>query len=278
MFDPAAPPGWILRGCALASRLGFARSVALLSGALVLGVLGLTQAGLLLGGAGLNPRVLLLAGCCALLAAPLLSAWLVQLMFQLESARRQQGANVAHDVMTGTPTRRHFMQLAEREWSRCRRYGEDGALLLVEADHFHQVRASQGAACGDALLRDITRHAARTLRHSDLLARYASDTLIVFLPNTDPLGALDVAERMRERVAGHSLRWHEGGVSSTLSVGVASVGAAHLTLETLAQDAQSALQVARDAGRNCVRAAPVQPRPVGNRSATRASGGRTGPH
>ena len=100
----------------------------------------------------------------------------------------------------------------------------------------------------------------------------AAEALIVYLPNTDPMGALDVAERIRERIAGHTLRWQNGGVSSTVSIGVASVGATHVTLDSLVQDALGALQAAKDAGRNCVRAAPIQPRATPARPPSTASG------
>lgn len=272
MFDPAAEPRWMRRCTALALRLGFLPSLAGLSLLLVLGVLGLTQLAVSLIGHGPKPVALLVAGAMSLVLSPFLAAWLLQLMFQLHAARQRHSVSATKDELTGAHNRRHFLQMAEREWARSRRYGEDGALLLIDADQFKTLKASHGNACCDALLRELTRLVTQSLRQPDLLARYGAATLIVFLPNTDPLGALDVAERMRERVAGHTLRWHDGGVSTTLSVGAASVGAAHLTVETLLQDALVALQVARDAGRNCVRAAPVQPRATAGRAATRASG------
>ena len=142
-----------------------------------------------------------------------------------------------------------------------------------DADQFKTLKASHGGACCDALLRDMARLVTQSLRQPDLLGRYGTEALVVFLPNTDPMGALDVAERIRERVAGHTLRWQNGGVSSTVSVGVASVGASHMTLEALLQDGLGALQAAKDAGRNCVRAAPIQPRALAARSPSAASGG-----
>jgi diguanylate cyclase (GGDEF)-like protein len=274
MFDPAREPRWIGRATALAQRLGFLPSLVAASALLVLAVLGLTQAATWLLGLGTRPLALLAAGGGALVLAPFIAAGLLQLMFQLDVARRRQSSIATQDETTGAHNRRHFLQMAEREWARCRRYGEDGALLLVEADQHRALDGRHGAACADALLRDITRLAKQSLRQPDLLARYGAAALVVFLPNTDPLGALDVAERMRERIAGHTLRWRDGSVSTTLSIGVASVGAAHLTLETLLRDALGALQTARDAGRNCVRAAPVQPRTTGGRAPTRASGRR----
>lgn len=274
MFDPAAEPRWISRLSALALRLGFVPSLAGLSVLLVLLVLGLTQASLLLIGQADRSTALLAAGGCALVVSPFLAAWLLQLMFQLEAARRRPPVAPSHEDLAGAYGRRQFLQIAEREWARCRRYGEDGALLVIEGDLLRALKSSHGAACADALLRDITKLTAQSLRQPDLLARYGAEGLIVFLPNTDPLGALDAAERLRDRIEAHTLAWQGGDVGTTVSIGVASVGAVHLTLETLVQDALGALQAARDAGRNCVRAAPVQPRASGGRAPTRASGAR----
>lgn len=263
-----------MRRCtALALRLGFLPSLAGLSALLVLGVLALTQAAVWLLAQGPKPEALLVAGAIAVVASPFLAAWLLQLMFQLSAARQRQVVHATQDELTGAYNRRHFLHLIEREWARCRRYAEDGALLLIDADQFKALRASQGNACCDTLLRDMTRLVTQTLRQPDLLARYGVETLIVYLPNTDPMGALDVAERTRERLAAHSLHWRHKTVSSTVSIGVASVGDTHLTLEALLHDALVALQTARDAGRNCVRAAPIPPRAAPTRPPSAASGG-----
>lgn len=273
MFDPAAEPRWMRRCTALALRLGFLPSLAGLSALLVAGVLGLTQAAVLFIGQGPKPQALLVAGAFALVLSPFLAAWLLQLMFQLSAARQRQVVHATLDELTGAYNRRHFLQLAEREWARCRRYAEDGAMLLIDADQFKGLRSSHGNACCDALLRDMARLVAQSLRQPDLLARYGAETLIVYLPNTDPMGALDVAERMRERLAAHALPWHHKNAGSTVSIGVASVGDTHLTLEALVHDALVALQAARDAGRNCVRAAPIPPRASPARPPSAASGG-----
>jgi hypothetical protein len=45
-----------------------------------------------------------------------------------------------------------------------------------------------------------------------------------------------------------------------VSIGVASLGPGHASLDALIHDANTALFAAKEAGRNCVRAAPIQPR------------------
>jgi diguanylate cyclase len=179
------------------------------------------------------------------------------------------------DALTGAFTQRHFVAATDREWARIRRHGEDAALLMVAVDHFRAVNDRHGPACGDAALVEITRIASATLRQYDLLARFGGGVLVVYLPHTDPIGAIDVAERIRERVAGYRLTWEGHSVGMTVSIGVAAVGADHQALDGVIADAGTALREAKAAGRNCVRAAPVQPRraePAGRPAHSKRSG------
>jgi diguanylate cyclase len=166
----------------------------------------------------------------------------------------------ARDALTGAYTQQHFVAAADREWSRIRRHGEDAALLMIDVDHFKRLNDERGTACGDAMLVEITRLASTTLRPYDLLARFSGGVLVVYLPHTDPLGALDVAERIRERVAGLALLWQGARVRATVSVGVAGIGASHAGLDSVIADAGMALREAKSAGRNCVRSAPIPPK------------------
>ena len=166
----------------------------------------------------------------------------------------------ARDALTGAYTQQHFVAAADREWSRIRRHGEDAALLMIDIDHFKRLNDEFGTPAGDAMLVEITRLSSTTLRPYDLLARFGGGVLVVYLPHTDPLGALDVAERIRERVAGLRLNWQGHSVKATISVGVAGIGDAHGALDSVIADAGAALREAKAAGRNCVRAAPIPPR------------------
>ncbi|MEK8024873.1 GGDEF domain-containing protein [Pseudaquabacterium rugosum] len=169
-------------------------------------------------------------------------------------------ADAVRDALTGAYTQQHFIAATDREWSRLRRHQEDAALLMVDTDHFRMLNERWGQACGDAMLVETTRQIAAMLRQYDLLARFGGGVLVIYLPHTDPLGALDVAERIRERVAGIRLSWNGETVRATVSVGVAGIGAAHAALDDAIADAGTALRAAKSAGRNCVRAAPIPPR------------------
>jgi diguanylate cyclase len=244
--------------------LGFGRSVAVSGAMLLLAEFGLFRLAAVPGGVAVASPLRLVLLASAALVPLVIVAVLARMLFGLESARRRLAVAATQDDLTGTYNRRHFMDVAQREWARCRRYGDDVALLLIDADHFKPISGEYGSAAGAAVLIDIAQAAAQTLRQTDLLARFGSEELIVLLPHTDPLGALDVAERIRERVASRPLRWDHEELQTTVSIGVASIGADHGSLDLVVRDAAEALAAAQQAGRNCVRAAPIQPRRSGS--------------
>lgn len=164
------------------------------------------------------------------------------------------------EEIEGIWSQRSFARQAEREWSRCRRYGDQGALLLIDVDHLDQMRATLGHRHCEVLLRAMAHSVQATLRQSDILGRFNGAELAVFLPHTDPLGALDAAERIRHKIASTPFSCQDAEAFITISLGVSHVHLAQDTADALLTEAETALHLAQEAGRNCVRATPLQPR------------------
>lgn len=230
--------------------------------AVLLTVLGAGLAWLLVGqqaaAAAVDPA---LAAVLGVLAATVpLTLLLVKSAYDLEHGRHRALVAGALDLVTGVSSRDPFMALAEREFSRSRRYGIGAALLLVDVDRFRRLLDGQDSAAGDLVLREIAASTQATLRGADALARFGPAQFAVFLAHSDPLGALDVAERVRERIEGLEIAWQDRRLRATVSVGVVLMRPAHLSLQAVLEDAESALGAARQAGGNCVRSAPVDPR------------------
>jgi diguanylate cyclase len=203
-----------------------------------------------------SPLNLALAAVVSLGAAALVGAavWpLMHMLRDLEAARVQLDVLATRDELTGVFNRRQFLVLADREWARCRRYDMGAAMVMLDVDHFKRINDLHGHLAGDLMLREIARAANETLRHADFLGRFGGEEFLVFLPHTDVLGALDVAERIRERVAAIKLEWRGQQIATTVSLGVATLGISHDTVGALIADADRALYTAKDAGRNCVR-------------------------
>ena len=212
----------------------------------------------LFAGAGAGPRAAPLAAALAAAVVVLpMAVLLLKLSRQLKRNRLQLQRLDTVDAATGVANRSHFMALAGREWSRARRYGSGAALLLVDIDRFSKLLETRGPAAGDAVLRALAQHTEPTLRGGDALARFGGAQLAVWLTHADPIGALDVAERIRERIETLDIAFGEMTLRVTVSVGVAALRPAHQGLTALVEDADSAALAARQAGGNCVRAAPV---------------------
>jgi diguanylate cyclase len=203
-----------------------------------------------------------LGAVLGVLAAALPLAWLI-----VKLAREAQTAGVDHHSRPGSApqagmSRALFMDLAEREWARARRYGTGAALLLVDVDRYARLCEARGQAAGDAVLTELLRQTAPTLRTADVLTRFSDSQMAVFLAHADATGALDVAERIRERAEQLEVAWPSPAVKQrlrvTASVGVAHLRPAHLNLQALVDDAEDAVQASRLANGNCVRAAPVE--------------------
>ncbi len=207
------------------------------------------------------------AAALALLVAavPALALLLSQAAAAVRPADAPAGAEAApvRDPDTGAYRRDLFMELAEREWARARRYGTGAGLLVVDLDRSAQLQDAHGPAAADAFLTALTEQTSPTLRGADLITRLAPTQLGVFLAHADATGALDVAERIRERAEQLDLPWPAAAgdqatrLRASVSVGVASLRPAHLNLQALVHDVEDALVTARQAGGNCVRAAPV---------------------
>jgi diguanylate cyclase (GGDEF)-like protein len=263
--DSVVEPAWLRWLSRLVLYQGMRRSIVLLT--LLVGTLAVLISETVIGVLGHGDRMLaaVSASLCSLVLTPMLGAPVLHLVFNLEAARSKLNALAIQDDLTGVYNRRHFMAVVQAEWGRAQRYSTPAALLLIDADHFKQVNDRHGHLCGDELLRQIAGAAGGSLRQADVLARFGGEEFIVFLPHTDPLGALDVAERIRERVQSISIEWRGQPVATTVSIGVAQFRTDLLSLDWTIHEADTALYAAKAAGRNCVRGLPMAAGPNGDR-------------
>lgn len=193
----------------------------------------------------------------ALAGVPL--GWLMfKLAAELAPGGGREEAGLA--PLAGMP-RDLFMTLAEREFARARRYGTGAALVLVDLDRHARLCEARGPAAGAAVLAELLLQTAPTLRTADVLTQFTASQMAVFLVHADATGALDVAERIRERTEQMDVLFPEGvqgqRLRATASAGVANLRPAHQSLQALIDDAVDAVSAARATGGNCVRAAPV---------------------
>jgi diguanylate cyclase (GGDEF)-like protein/PAS domain S-box-containing protein len=101
-----------------------------------------------------------------------------------------------HDALTGLYNRRRFEQELDRHITHGRRYGMDGALLVMDLDSFKQVNDGHGHRAGDHALADVAEVLRTRLRESDILARFGGDEFAVLMPHGGAAEAAELANLM----------------------------------------------------------------------------------
>ncbi len=156
------------------------------------------------------------------------------------------------DGLTNLNNRRRFMELAEREFTRTRRYARPLAMFMVDIDHFKNVNDTYGHDVGDEVLRSLSITATDALREADVLGRLGGEEFGILLPETSKEAAMDVAERLRLSVEQTSIPTSAGELNITVSIGVAIMDAESASVDALLKKADVALYKAKQTGRNRV--------------------------
>ncbi|WP_040858187.1 diguanylate cyclase domain-containing protein [Thiorhodovibrio frisius] len=159
------------------------------------------------------------------------------------------------DALTGIPNRRSFDQKLTEEWARLTRNDQSLSLLMLDIDHFKPYNDNYGHGAGDDCLRRVAQALIQVPnRPTDLVARYGGEEFAVILPETDPAGAQQYAERLLDAIRTLNIEHAYSDIAPhvTLSIG----GATHSKTdpkpdaEALKQSADAALYQAKAGGRN----------------------------
>jgi len=131
------------------------------------------------------------------------------------------------DGLTGLCNHRHFFELLNAEISRAERHNEEVAVIMLDIDSqgkgmgLKAVNDTYGHQAGDDLLRAIGQLLRSIVRAADVVARYGGDEFIIMAPETDREQALQLAERLCERLYETPFRFGDAEVHVTASFGAA---------------------------------------------------------
>lgn len=161
------------------------------------------------------------------------------------------------DALTGLHNRRYLERRLDEEVTRALRYQHPLSCLFIDADHFKRINDQHGHGAGDSVLRELALRVRECLRLSDIATRFGGEEFTLLLPQTDATEALNLAERIRHRIQDKPIAIHGGKtVTITVSIGVAALRAddndTRAAGEQLIKEADSALYLAKESGRNRV--------------------------
>ena len=169
---------------------------------------------------------------------------------------------VVSDPLTGLHNRRYLMDRMLQEMQRSDRHGEPLALAMIDLDAFKPINDQFGHVLGDKVLRAVGSAITKSVRVSDIAARYGGDEFAVILPQTPAEGAMRVCERLLRNISEIVLQDETGRTFRiTASLGLAYYPADDVeTPEDLVHSADGALYGAKRSGKNRYTAVrPVQP-------------------
>ncbi|MBF0356148.1 MAG: diguanylate cyclase [Alphaproteobacteria bacterium] len=161
------------------------------------------------------------------------------------------------DFLTGIANRRHFIDMAEREFARAKRYGHSLSVVMLDIDHFKRINDTFGHPTGDKVVRAMAAICQKALREIDHLGRMGGEEFAILLPETGLEKGLQAAERVREAVETTPVELDDGQppIFFTTSAGVSAMTAKEMGFDQMLSRADRALYAAKKAGRNCVRPA-----------------------
>ena len=155
-----------------------------------------------------------------------------------------------HDVLTGLPNRRLFMELLRFGLAEARRNNKKAGLLFLDLDRFKDINDTLGHEAGDQLLQTAAGRFKAAIRDSDSVARIGGDEFSILLggleQRDDIAGiARKILDSFREKciVDGHELL-------ITISIGISVYPDDSEDIDALFRHADSALYNAKEGGRN----------------------------
>jgi len=196
----------------------------------------------------------------AVLANILFGVLLVkQIRFGLQAEAKMRVAQASleklalQDSLTGLSNRRHFEQVLDVEFRRSGRKQTPVSLIMLDIDFFKSFNDTYGHYAGDHCIVAVADCIRGCLhRAGDLAVRYGGEEMAIFLPENDAHGTYALAERIRLAILALHIPHAdnpEGVVSASLGC-YSCVPSETNTIVALIQRADSALYLAKKAGRN----------------------------
>jgi len=165
------------------------------------------------------------------------------------------------DLLTRAKNRRFFFQALATEIARSKRSKKPLSCLFIDIDHFKLVNDNHGHLTGDRALRCVADSIVPLLRQSDVLARFGGEEFTVLLPDCDLSHAEEIAERIRDKISRLDIaNDKQENFQLTVSIGVSywqegqqSFTDSEAIQNHLISQADKAVYLAKEDGRNCVR-------------------------
>ena len=171
---------------------------------------------------------------------------------RLAASHRQLQAQSERDPLTNLANRRHFQAVMAARASAAQ--GFEGALLLVDIDHFKRINDGHGHAAGDQVLIEIARRLNDAVRSEDLVVRWGGEEFLILAPRAAPEQIDQMAQRVLRAIGSEPIDVGAAPLRVTASIGYARFPlppySTDVPWEQAINLADMALYTAKNQGRN----------------------------
>ncbi len=155
-----------------------------------------------------------------------------------------------HDPLTDLYNRRYIIDKMEAEIERKKRTGNTFSVVMLDIDNFKNINDHYGHACGDYVLKKLSRILSETFRKADFVSRWGGEEFLVVLPDTALEGAVTAAEKLRRRVQSEYFLFEGRMIHITISAGVSECRGN--SVDMTVKNADDALLEGKRSGKNVV--------------------------
>jgi diguanylate cyclase (GGDEF)-like protein len=158
------------------------------------------------------------------------------------------------DHLTGLYNRRFFAEESTRAISLSNRNNTSLSVVMMDIDKFKNINDTYGHNCGDLVIVAVANLLKKTVRMSDIPARFGGEEFVLLLHETTPQNAFNIAENLRKEIEKIELPYDDSIVTFTVSFGVAQCDSEKDSnnIEHTIARADKALYEAKNSGRNRV--------------------------
>jgi diguanylate cyclase (GGDEF)-like protein len=154
----------------------------------------------------------------AAMAAVLLFRRVREINRRLNESHLRLRQQSERDPLTDLANRRRFQSVMAQQGGEG---GFEGALLLVDIDHFKRINDDLGHAAGDAVIVEVARRLTQATRSDDLVVRWGGEEFLILAPNAGPAQAEQMAGRVLRLLSESPITVEGRSVQVTASVGYA---------------------------------------------------------
>ena len=160
--------------------------------------------------------------------------------------------HATHDMLTRLPNRMLLTDRFEQALHLAGRHGTNLAACMMDLDQFKPVNDKYGHAVGDKLLIEVASRLKKQLRQEDTVARLGGDEFVMLIGEVGHKSELAQALHRLKRAVSAPYSIDGKNIEISCSIGVANYSGDGVDADTLLRQADQAMYIAKQSGRNRV--------------------------